>query len=484
VTAFLIRKQLSAMFASIAANEQLANAGFGTILSGPVFFQTYFTAVAGYYLPRFVIPVRLSADPDIVPVEHWYSSEFLLSLLLLSGLVWLMLHFQKSQPLISLGMAALIVSPLMAYGIIPLPDVALEHRAYVPGLGIALLAAWLFQWMDRKYLKLAAPAFATVAVVLIVMTINQNRVWANNIVLWEDAAAKAPAKARTHFNLAQAYQNVGRYSEALREYDRALALKPDLFAAYSNMAGILLNQGEMDKAQIVLQKVTSLAPNFAEGFINLGVLYVRTHQPDKAVAVLTRAIDLAPDSYTAHFNRAEALTLKNDFKSALEGYKEAARLRPDVPQIRMGLAVAYWRAGDLDASEHELLQQTNGLLAADAYRNLGVLENQRERFDRAIEYLREAINHRNPFPEAHHDLGIAYLQKQMYEAAIEQFQTTLAQQPNHGAAPLNLAMAYEKKGEVATAKQILEKYIEQYGATNSPYVAQARERLGALKQAP
>ena len=236
----------------------------------------------------------------------------------------------------------------------------------------------------------------------------------------------------------------------------------------------------MDRAQTVLQKVTSLAPSFAEGFINLGVLYVRTRQPDKAIEVLSRAIDLAPDSYTAHFNRSEALTLKGDFKTALEGYKEAARLRPDVPQIRMGLAVAYWRDGDLDASEHELLQLTNGPLAADAYRNLGVLENQRRRFDRAIEYLRPAVTHRNPFPEAHNDLGIAYLNKQMYDAAIEQFKTVVAQQPTNGAAPLNLALAYERKGDVAAARQILEKYVAQYGTISSPFIAQARELLNKL----
>jgi tetratricopeptide (TPR) repeat protein len=469
------------MFASIAANEQLVNAGFGMILSVPTFFRTYVTAVVSYYLPRLVIPVRLSVDPDIVPVEHWYSSEFILSVLLLSALIWLMFRFQKSQPLISLGIASILVSPLTAYSIIPLPDVVLEHRAYIPGLGIALLSAWLFLWVDRNYGKLAAPLFAAIGVVLLAMTVNQNHVWANNIVLWEDAAAKAPTKSRAHFNLAQSYQNVGRHAEALREYDRTLELKPDLFAAYSNMAGILLGLGEMEKARTVLQKVTSLAPKFSEGFINLGVLYVRTREPDKAVEVLNRAVELAPESYTAHFNRAEALTLKNDFKTALQGYKEAARLRPDVPQIRMGLAVAYWRVNDLDASERELVELTQGVLAADAYRNLGVLENQRQRFDRAIEYLHQAIQRRNPFPDAHHDLGIAYLQKHKYDAAIEQFQTTLAQQPNHGTAPLNLATAYEKKGDFSNARQILEKYIAQYEAGGSPYVAQAKEKLAALK---
>jgi len=479
--AFLIRKQLAAMFVSIAANEQLVKAGFGTILSAPTFFRTYVTAIVTYYLPRLVVPLRLSADPDIVPIEHWYSPGFLLSVMLLSVLVWLVFHFQKSQPLISLGIAAIAVSPLLAYGIIPLPDVVLEHRAYIPGLGIAFLVAWLFEWMRRNYAKFAVPSFAALAIVLMVMTISQNRIWANNIVLWEDAAAKAPEKARTHFNLAQSYQNVGRFPEALQEYNRAIALKPDLFAAYSNMAGVLLNQGEMEKARAALQKVLLMEPDFSQGLINLGVLYVRTQEVDKAVEVLTRAVALDPDSFTAHFNRAEALTQKNDFKAALEGYKKAAELRPDVPQVRMGLAVAYWRAGDLGSSEQELLQLTNGVLAAEAFRNLGVLENQKERFDAAIQYLRAAINRRDSFPEAHHDLGIAYLKKGMYDAAVEQFQTTLVQQPNHPVAPLNLALTYETKGDAVSARTLHEHYIERYGNTNSPYVAQARERLSKMK---
>ena len=97
-----------------------------------------------------------------------------------------------------------------------------------------------------------------------------------------------------------------------------------------------------------------------------------------------------------------------------------------------------------------------------------------------MQYFKQAISIKPIFPEVHHDLGVAYLRKQMPSEAIEQFRTTLQQQPDHGPAVLNLAMAYQMKGDVPSAKQALQTFLQQYGNSNSPFVAQVRQRLGAL----
>lgn len=447
VVAFLIREQLAALYGMISANKVLVSAGFGEVLAMPVYLRTYLAAVVGYYLPRFAYPVGLSVDPDIVPVQHWYSPEFLFALLALTGLAWLTFRFQERQPLFSLGVTALLVSPLVAYAVIPLPDLVQEHRAYIPGLGIAFLAAWLFQWLTKNHLQWRWIVWAVLTAMFVVMTVSRNRVWADNLGLWEDAAAKAPGKPRAHFNLGQAYQNAGRWPEATREYARALELKPDIYAAYSNMAAMLLDQGQFDKARELLLKVTTLSPGFTEGFINLGVLYLRQRETDEAIQALSKAVELDPGNFGAHFNKAEALSQKGDFKAALEEYKKTVHLRPDLPSFRMALGTAYSKVGDQTAAEKEFLGLTNGPLAADA----------------------------------HHNLGVIHLQKQMLNEAIEQFRTTLAQQPSHGPAVLNLALAYQVKGDLPSARHTLETYIQQYGNSNSPYIAQARVRLESLK---
>ena len=85
------------------------------------------------------------------------------------------------------------------------------------------------------------------------------------------------------------------------------------------------------------------------------------------------------------------------------------------------------------------------------------------------------------YPEAHNDLGVIYIRKNMYDEAIEALQKTLGQQSDDGSTALNLALAYQMKGNVQMARQTLQTYVEKYGNSGSQYVAQALERLALLK---
>jgi len=60
---------------------------------------------------------------------------------------------------------------------------------------------------------------------------------------------------------------------------------------------------------------------------------------------------------------------------------------------------------------------------------------------------------RSVFPELHHDIGILYLKRSMIQEAIEQFELTLREQPDYAPAYLNLAVAYQMKGDRQTARQ-------------------------------
>jgi tetratricopeptide (TPR) repeat protein len=378
-----------------------------------------------------------------------------------------------------------LVSPLAAYAVIPLADVVLEHRSYIPGLGVAFLFAWLFQWIARNRPSLRWATLAAVVISFAVMTVSRNTVFANNTALWEDAVSKAPGKTRPHFNLGQAYQDGQRLPEAIQQYQAALAIKPDIHAAYSNMAAIYLDQKQFDKGEEMLLKVTSLAPTFTEGFVNLAVLYIRRQEPDKALAAIAHALETNPESFAAHYNKGEALTEKGEFKLAVESYKEAVHLRPDIESFRLTLGMAYVgmayvRAGDRESGEKEFNALLSGSVAADAFRQLGSLCSDEGRLDEAVQYLDQATKLKTVFPDAYHDLGVAYVRKRMFDAAIEQFRIVLRQQPDHGPAALNLAMAQQLKGDVPGARQTLQEFVEKYANSTSQYVQQARQRLAGL----
>jgi len=230
----------------------------------------------------------------------------------------------------------------------------------------------------------------------------------------------------------------------------------------------------------MLLKVTSLSPTFTEGFINLAVLYLRKQETDKALAAINRALELNPDSFAAHYNKGEVLTQKGDYKAAVESYRQSVYLRPDLHSFKLTLGTAYARAGDPISAEKVFKELTNSPVAPEAYRNLGLLYNNAGQPDQALEDFQQAAPLREIFPDVHHDMGLVYLRKQMLDQAIEQFRLVLEQQPDHGPAILNLAAVYQMKGDSQTAREALQGFIQRYGNSNSPYVAQARQRLLAL----
>jgi tetratricopeptide (TPR) repeat protein len=226
--------------------------------------------------------------------------------------------------------------------------------------------------------------------------------------------------------------------------------------------------------------VTSLSPNFTGGFINLGVLYTRKQEPDKALLALNSALEIDRGSFMAHFNKGVALTQKEDYKEALECYKTAVHIRPDLDVFRLTLGNAYIRVGDLVSAEEQFNELTKSSVAPEAYRNLGLLYSDAGQPDQAMQYFRQAVRLKPVFPDLHHDIGIIYLRKGMFDEAIEKFQTVLQQQPGHGPAFLNLAAAYQGKGDLRIARQTLQAFVDQNPDSNSPYVLQARQRLVSL----
>jgi tetratricopeptide (TPR) repeat protein len=475
ILALSMRRQLEVLFTTVTENEVLVNAGFEPVLGPAAYIRTYITSVVGYYFPRFVIPVNLSADPHILPVENWYSPEFLFSIVVLICLAWMIVN-RRLDPLLIIGVSAILVSPLTAYTFVPLADVVLEHRAYIPGLGIALVGAALFRSVERHFRSIRFVATAVVVVVLMVMTLNRNTVFANNVALWEDAVRKSPGKPRAHFNLGAAYHTAQRPGDAIREYRAALKLKPDIHAAYSNLAAIQLDQGRLREGEATLLEVTRIAPSYTEGFINLAVLYLRTQEVDKALNAVNRAIEISSDSFAAHFNKGEALTLKGDLASAVESYQRAVYLRPDLAPFRLSLGLAHVRAGNRAEAEREFTSLSRTELAGEAFRGLASLYAEADT-DKAIAFLERAIQTKPAYPDAHHDLGVIYLQKQKVADAIREFQATLGQKPDHGPAVLNLALAFQMAGNKTSAARTLRQYADQYGSSGAPYVEQAKQRL-------
>jgi Flp pilus assembly protein TadD len=313
---------VAALYRTTAANQTLANVGLGGPVQPLLYMLSEVKASVCYYLIHFAVPLTQSVDPYFPTVHSAAEPGFLIAAAVLALLFALALYYRPQHPSLTFSIAALLLSPLLAYAVMPLPDMVAEHRVYITGLGVDLIFAWILIRAQRLMWPLAV--FVTIA--LTSVTVMRNSVWKTEIRLWQQAATNAPNQARPHLNLGVAFQVAGQFDRALLEYRTALSIQPKLPVAYTNMSVIYLREGLSDDAELLLKRAIELSPAMPQPYINLASIAASRNQSDKAFEYLARAEQAGARDYWVHFIRAEALVLSNQVDSARAEYEIASRL--------------------------------------------------------------------------------------------------------------------------------------------------------------
>jgi len=234
----------------------------------------------------------------------------------------------RRHRIISFGLVVLLLSPLAAYSFMPLADVVAEHRAYIAGLGYALVLAAAVVWKPRY----SGAAMLIVSMLFGSTTVLRNRVWADSLSLWADTEKKSPTLARPHLNLGVAYHEEGRLEEALVEFDHALAVNPELTPALVNRGAIFFQRGELDRAETELKRAIQIAPARAVPYLNLAFIQLARRRPEAALPWLDRSIALEETAFS-RFTRGETLLQLGRDDEAAREYLRAAGLPGTLPEL-------------------------------------------------------------------------------------------------------------------------------------------------------
>jgi tetratricopeptide (TPR) repeat protein len=116
---------------------------------------------------------------------------------------------------------------------------------------------------------------------------------------------------------------------------------PAFAGAESSRQGIAsYNGGDMTAAVAQFTAAVERDPNSADALNNLGQALVRTGRAREAIPYFDRAIAIADTVWAYHFNRARAYGELKEWRQAIAGYEDAARLFPDdyVTQFNLGRA--------------------------------------------------------------------------------------------------------------------------------------------------
>src|SRR5208282_4234010 len=103
-----------------------------------------------------------------------------------------------------------------------------------------------------------------------------------------------------HKNLAFAYLKGGRTDDALREYNRAIAIPPPVAAPHSIKGAILQEKGLYGEAMVEFKKALEIDPNYALGHRYLWAVYRQKGMTKEALAEIQKAIELDPEFAEAY----------------------------------------------------------------------------------------------------------------------------------------------------------------------------------------
>ena len=292
-----------------------------------------------------------------------------------------------------------------------------------------------------------------------------------------------PTLADAFMNLGAAYMEKHDYGSAIPPLKRALELSPDLPVAHQLIGYALLAQGYAAEAIPHLQKVGAREA--------LGIAQIETGQLSEAVdnfsAALAQrpgdadllyylghssgllsknAIDTLlathPDSARAHQALAENYFVLRQMPEAEKEYKEALRLRPELPSLHLELGQVYANSGQWPKAEEEFRVETRlqpGSAEA-AYRLGGALLQQGKAHEALPEL--ERSNERKPdMPETLYSLGKAAsldgdpatAEKAWLRVAELEKNSALAAQAHFG-----LAALYRKQGKTAEAQREMQEF--------------------------
>jgi tetratricopeptide (TPR) repeat protein len=223
---------------------------------------------------------------------------------------------------------------------VPLRDPFVEHRLYLPTLGIVLAVIGLAVAVIRRVTPARARWVGVVAALAVAAglgagTAYRNQVWQSALALWRDASEKAPGKPRIWVNYGTALHFAGRYEEAVKAYDRSLALGFDptvpLELVVRNTALALVRLRRYDEARARLVTYLQKAPRDAGTIVILALVEADTGRLDAAEGAARQSLALDPRQSRPYQILGQVQERRNDLQGAYDHFANAARIDPADP---------------------------------------------------------------------------------------------------------------------------------------------------------
>jgi Tfp pilus assembly protein PilF len=283
--------------------------------------------------------------------------------------------------LLGLGFFLITLAPFLGFKTISFMKYTwvMDHFLYIPIIGLVGLATAGFSLIQKHLSPASRPVGLGVAATVLAFfaweSFTYAAVWVNHEALWSHTLEYYPDSWLAHRNLGNVWMRAGRLPEAMAEFQKAIAIKPNYAEAHSDLATTLQKGGHVPEATGEFEATLQIDPRNLVALNNLGVICWQARKWSEAETYFKRAAQAAPDDVDVLYNLGLVFMQENRAQDAVEQYEQALRIDPHSVNTYNSLGDALiklhrWPEAQAAFEEVLRLDPANG----DAMQKLGQLQ--------------------------------------------------------------------------------------------------------------
>lgn len=284
------------------------------------------------YFRTFLFPLNLNAYHVFDPVLSLSDPRFWLAVLILASIVVGCAYVgryldspKRETMLFGLLMAVVVLSPVLIFYKRIGENVFAERYLYLPTVGLILSIVVPLARLNIKPSTRTA-LLAMLVVLFFWLTIRRNNIWQDELVFYETTARDSPA-ASIWNNLGTVYGQVGRTEDAMKAFEKSIALRPNP-EAFGNLGRIYSSQTRFADSENAYRSAIESNPRNANHYAGLGDLYFAQQRYKDAIPLYERSLEIRQDNMRVGFNLVDAYRMEKRYDDAVAVCRQIAALGP------------------------------------------------------------------------------------------------------------------------------------------------------------
>jgi eukaryotic-like serine/threonine-protein kinase len=159
--------------------------------------------------------------------------------------------------------------------------------------------------------------------------------------------ALAPNSDEAYRRLGSAYLSSGDGPRAIEAYQKAIALNPYFWVNQDSLGNAYVQLGDYAKALQAFTQITILEPDIDAGYENIGLVYAQQGKYEQAIPYFQKALQIEP-FFTTYSNLGSAFFFLKQYQNSADMFEKAVALNPNDTVMAVNLADAYRAGGQQD----------------------------------------------------------------------------------------------------------------------------------------